>query len=162
MTGTSAIFSSPNFPNAYPHNLDCQYRVQVPAGKTIELYILHLELEHSHDNLVIYDGHSSTSTQIATLTGTTGSGRKFVTTGNELFVTFRSDGSVTRKGFQAVYTISSSQSKESKEFLSIFEIKLYNTSYYLLKLLIAVSLVYHTAGTIPWGAKEHISSLVIA
>lgn len=128
MTGTSAIFSSPNFPNAYPHNLDCQYRVQVPAGKTIELYILHLELEHSHDNLVIYDGHSSTSTQIATLTGTTGSGRKFVTTGNELFVTFRSDGSGTRKGFQAVYTISSSQSKESKEFLSIIEIKLYNTS----------------------------------
>ena len=116
MTGTSASFSSPNFPNPYPHNLDCQYRVQVPAGKTIELYILHLELEHTHDHLDIYDGHSSTSRQIATLTGTTGTGRKFVTTGNELFVTFKSDGSSTRKGFQAVYTISSSQSKESKCF----------------------------------------------
>ncbi|TRY94900.1 hypothetical protein DNTS_023642 [Danionella cerebrum] len=37
LTGSTGIFTSPNFPNYYPPNTTCQWNIEVPVGKFIKL-----------------------------------------------------------------------------------------------------------------------------
>ena len=45
LTTKRGYFASPNYPNRYPTNTDCEWRIQVPAGNSIELTIDHYDIE---------------------------------------------------------------------------------------------------------------------
>ncbi|XP_059613843.1 cubilin homolog [Phlebotomus argentipes] len=40
------IIESPNFPNAYPHSLNCLWTIRVPLGNRISITFLHFDLEN--------------------------------------------------------------------------------------------------------------------
>jgi hypothetical protein len=54
MSGSSGTFNSPGFPGMYCDRLDCNYTVEVPAGKNVKLKFFTLNLLSS-DRLEIYD-----------------------------------------------------------------------------------------------------------
>ena len=78
----------------------------MPSGSNVRLRFNTFELELksrcSYDFVVVRDGASSGSTLIGKYCGNT---RPNVTisTGRALYVTFKSDGSVTKRGFSASY-----------------------------------------------------------
>ena len=45
----SGVIISPNYPNAYPHNLHCVWTVIVPDNEVVTLTFTHMDLE-SDDN----------------------------------------------------------------------------------------------------------------
>lgn len=108
MTSTSGSFQSPNYPSAYPHIATCKYRISHPGGTTINLRIDNIDLETNSgctcDELGIYDGSNLSATKLATLCSNSDSGKQFTSSGSELLVVFKSDGSVTKSGFRASYT----------------------------------------------------------
>ncbi len=59
-----------------------------------------------NDEVIIYDGGDASATVVGTYTGTN-MPASFTSTGNKLFITFSSDGSVTGSGFYAEYTTTS-------------------------------------------------------
>eukprot|EP00795_Rhopilema_esculentum_P003194 gene3194-1508_t len=105
-TAPSGIFSSPNFPGLYPNSANCEYQITVATGKAISISFTSFSVEsHSscdYDAVIIYEGSSSTgNTPKAKLCG---DGQKtFKSSGNSVFIVFSSDGSVTKKGFEATY-----------------------------------------------------------
>ena len=52
----SGKISSPNFPNSYPPNLDCQWEIGGEEGINVKLDISIVQLEQLHDTLKVYDG----------------------------------------------------------------------------------------------------------
>ena len=99
---------SPNYPQPYPNRATCVWVISVPIGYTISVSVTHLNLEsHSgclFDYVLIRDGRNSSAAQIARLCGTVRPTRVIRSTGNVLFVSFVSDGSITGGGFELHYT----------------------------------------------------------
>ena len=60
--------------------------------------------EAGYDVLTIYDGPSSLSTEIATVSGQYSSGPVYFSSGTSMWFEFSSDSSNTRRGFHANYT----------------------------------------------------------
>lgn len=68
LTGFDGVIESPNFPNHYPNNLDCVWKIQASLGNKISLAFSHFDLENinvvsadskhvcSYDYLEIRDG----------------------------------------------------------------------------------------------------------
>ncbi|KAG7279658.1 hypothetical protein CRUP_025761 [Coryphaenoides rupestris] len=78
--------TSPNYPQNYPHNIDCVWVIAVPNGEALR------------------DGPTSDSAPIARLCGNTRPSTQH-STGSALFLRFRTDTGVTHKGFKAKYSI---------------------------------------------------------
>jgi hypothetical protein len=95
---------SPGYPNAYVSNLDCQWTIRSDnSSYVIALNLLDLTLAGiRYDNLTIYDGPSSSSPVIQTLTGTD-LALKFISTGPFLTLVFQTDDSGNYKGFNFQY-----------------------------------------------------------
>lgn len=108
MNSASGSFQSPNYPSNYPNSEYCVYQIAVPANLDIKLRIDRIDLEpHSacdYDELAIYDGSSKSASKIGSLCGNSANGREFISSGNNLYVVFKSDGSGTYSGFQATYS----------------------------------------------------------
>ena len=62
---------------------------------------LYFQTESCCDSLTIYDGSSTSASQITKLSGNKGS-FSISSTGKNLYLKWRSDGSVTAKGFSAI------------------------------------------------------------
>lgn len=45
ITGYSGVIESPNFPNAYPHFLDCEWEIRAPLGNRIAVEFSHFDME---------------------------------------------------------------------------------------------------------------------
>lgn len=45
LKGLSGVIESPNFPNNYPHHLDCDWTIEVPLGNKIGIEFSHFDLE---------------------------------------------------------------------------------------------------------------------
>ncbi|XP_076467236.1 scavenger receptor cysteine-rich domain-containing protein DMBT1-like isoform X2 [Babylonia areolata] len=106
---TSRDLRSPNYPRNYPNNQECGWRIRTEGlWYKVRLYVADINLEDSDDckfdNLSIYDGGlPSSDNLLAKLCGTDVSSRNFYSSGPEVFVKFRSDNSVTSKGFMLSY-----------------------------------------------------------
>ena len=101
---TSGRFASPNYPNNYPDGQDCSWGITVPDGFLVKVEFSHFNTESSYDNLRIYDGPSSWSSLLVTLTGDLSTPREVISTGSSLWFNFRSDGSFSRSGFEATFS----------------------------------------------------------
>ncbi|XP_029452365.1 adhesion G-protein coupled receptor G6 isoform X3 [Rhinatrema bivittatum] len=103
LSNPSGSFSSPCYPNEYPSSQECRWILQAPPGFIIHLTFLDFEIEEApncmYDSLSINNGDNT-----AKFCGITAKGLSFNSTGNEMIVTFASDFSIQKKGFNATYT----------------------------------------------------------
>ncbi|XP_035982706.1 deleted in malignant brain tumors 1 protein isoform X3 [Fundulus heteroclitus] len=95
-------FQSPNYPNAYPNNLNCIWYIR-PGGQVIRLEFFNLDTECNYDWVTIYDGYDTSSRVVQRLCST--HYMAYHSTGSYLTVQFRTDGSVTKQGFRASYRV---------------------------------------------------------
>ena len=107
-----AHFTSPNYPNIYPNAIECVWLIQTTLGSKIELTITEFDLEPSQhrdgscnfDELNVYGGPDRTSPRLTHLCQKKTTPTVVTSQGNNMLVTFSSDGSITGKGFDAHYT----------------------------------------------------------
>ncbi|XP_052697133.1 cubilin-like isoform X2 [Crassostrea angulata] len=106
-TQSTNDFTSPNYPNPYPHRRVCVWRIEVATGQAIQLTIKDFDLEtHSDcrfDVLEVYAGRDMSAPRLVQLCHKQTSEQVLTTTGNLMYVIFRSDVSINGKGFSASY-----------------------------------------------------------
>lgn len=106
ITTTLGSVTSPNYPDFYPSRKDCVWHFSTIPGHRIKLSFTHFELEShqecSYDHVDFYDGGSPETPTLGRFCGSK-IPPLVITSGNQLYMTFRSDSSVQRKGFQANY-----------------------------------------------------------
>ncbi|POI26232.1 hypothetical protein CIB84_010017 [Bambusicola thoracicus] len=76
-TAIKGNFSSPQYPNFYPNNLQCQWSIQLPPGYRIKVFFLDLELEArssltgdcDYDRLDAFDGGAENASLLGTWCG---------------------------------------------------------------------------------------------
>ncbi|XP_066288210.1 low-density lipoprotein receptor-related protein 12-like isoform X2 [Branchiostoma lanceolatum] len=100
--GLSGNISSPNYPNMYPGNINCAWRIMVDEGQRIVIVFKALDIEDhgqcSYDYLRIRDGAGTTAASLAKVCGHT-LPPSVTSSGNNVLIIFRSDASVVGKGF---------------------------------------------------------------
>ncbi|CAK8682879.1 unnamed protein product [Clavelina lepadiformis] len=98
---------SPNWPDPYPNNLDCQWVIEAAADYRVVLNLLYIDIEYNTncvvDYLAVYDGPSVNSPMLVKTCG-----RRLLTdpvysTQPFLTLRFRSDPSLSYPGFNASY-----------------------------------------------------------
>ena len=98
-------FASPGYPNNYPNNKRCSWGITVPSGYRIQLVFSELDTGVGGDWLKIFDGPSSSSKRIASLSGLHSPPFPgYRSSGSSLWFEFSSDDGYTRRGFHANYT----------------------------------------------------------
>ena len=122
--GRNRIISSPNYPSSYPNNVrqgNCTWTVHAPGSSNITIEFLSFDIEAGgtscvFDDISIFDG-SNTQNRLAKACGTTSrsyvNGQSFRndtpgpfhSTSSSMFISFKSDASVQKKGFQAKLSI---------------------------------------------------------
>ncbi|XP_014300153.1 bone morphogenetic protein 1 [Microplitis demolitor] len=99
--------TSPNYPDYYPSRRDCVWHFTTTPGHRIKLMFKVFEMEShqecAYDYIAIYDGDSSDSHTLGRFCGTK-IPHPIIATSNQMFMLFKSDLSVQRKGFLASHT----------------------------------------------------------
>ncbi|KAM6149501.1 CUB and sushi domain-containing protein 1 [Erethizon dorsatum] len=98
LTGPAGVILSPNYPQPYPPGKECDWRVKVNPDFVIALIFRSFNMEPSYDFLHIYEGEDSNSPLIGSFQGSQAPDR-IESSGNSLFLAFRSDASVGLSGF---------------------------------------------------------------
>ncbi|XP_072168842.1 low-density lipoprotein receptor-related protein 12-like [Diadema setosum] len=108
------FFTSPNFPDSYPNDLECRWTIVVSEGNIVQLRFVRFDLEQGYhtDYVSVYDGSSDNADLIGTYYGYKSSTDSTSThyppsviegTRNRLHVVFITDGSAPNTGFNATY-----------------------------------------------------------
>ncbi|XP_066263260.1 cubilin-like [Branchiostoma lanceolatum] len=101
----TGIVTSPNYPNDYGNEENCDWTITVPEGNIVRLTFDSFVTEVDFDFLFVYDGDSDTAAPLQRLTG--GMLAIYVpaitSTSTQMFVRFTSDESITAQGFQFSY-----------------------------------------------------------
>uniref|UniRef100_A0A8C3P1F4 Adhesion G-protein coupled receptor G6 n=1 Tax=Cyanoderma ruficeps TaxID=181631 RepID=A0A8C3P1F4_9PASS len=102
LTDPSGVFTSPCFPSDYPNSQACRWIIRAPHGYIIQLTFIDFDIEEApgciYDSLTLDNGESPMN-----LCGITAKGLSYNSTGNEMIVSFKSDFSIQKKGFNASY-----------------------------------------------------------
>ncbi|XP_015793831.1 dorsal-ventral patterning tolloid-like protein 1 [Tetranychus urticae] len=101
------LISSPNYPEPYPNRKDCAWLFTTTPGHRIKLAFEDFELEiHpecAYDHLLVYDGPTMDNTTLGKFCGSK-LPHPLLSSSNKLYMIFKSDPSVQRKGFKATHT----------------------------------------------------------
>ncbi|BHF63145.1 Bone morphoproteintic protein 1 [Sparganum proliferum] len=104
MQADDGIFSSPGYPNHYPPNRECTWRIEVPVGFAVFLTFYSFDLERGqncpYDYLEIFDGPSVYSPRLGGICGV-GLPNPIRSTNSTMTVRFVSDAKVQKQGFAA-------------------------------------------------------------
>ena len=99
--------SSPSYPDPYRANRECIWTITVRHGYSVALQFQSFEVEEHtdcvYDYVEIRDGHGANSSLITKLCGFNIPG-DIISSTNELYIKFVSDGSVQKAGFAATFT----------------------------------------------------------
>lgn len=99
--------TSPNYPDYYPGLKDCVWHFVTKPGHRIKLVFKVFEMEShqecNYDHIAIYDGDSPDSHVLGKFCGTK-EPHPILATGNQMYMVFKSDASVQRKGFFATHS----------------------------------------------------------
>ncbi|XP_012136673.2 cubilin [Megachile rotundata] len=105
-TDTGVIFS-PNYPQNYPHKLNCEWLIQVDKNYVVRVTFEDFDVEDSKnctdDYVAVYDG----ATRDSPLLGTHCRHEEipsYRSTSNEMLVVMRTDSLLSAKGFKAEYS----------------------------------------------------------
>ncbi|KAJ7379470.1 Bone morphogenetic protein 1 [Desmophyllum pertusum] len=112
--------SHPNYgDDNYKANLHCQWRLTARSGYIIRLRFKEFDVESEklcgYDYVIVRDGNNSTAPLLGRVCGqgSPGSAREFVSTGNRMWIQFRTDLTTNKKGFIAEYSRSRKTEKRS-------------------------------------------------
>ncbi|XP_074593288.1 protein tolkin-like [Brevipalpus obovatus] len=106
---TSSVESivSPNYPEPYPNRKDCTWLFSTTAGHRIKLNYDDFEFEShpdcAYDYVAIYDGSSAENASLGKFCGSK-LPQPLVSSTSRMFMIFKSDSSVQRKGFKAIHS----------------------------------------------------------
>uniref|UniRef100_A0A8B9TLF7 Cubilin n=1 Tax=Anas platyrhynchos TaxID=8839 RepID=A0A8B9TLF7_ANAPL len=107
LSGTSGSFHSPGYPNTYPSNRECIWYIHTTPGSSIQLTIQEFDIEYhpncNYDVLEVYGGPDFLSPRLAQLciSRSAQNPLRVSSTGNSAVVRFKTDASVTGRGFNA-------------------------------------------------------------
>lgn len=97
---------SPNWPDSYPSRKDCAWLFTTTPGHRVKLVFIEFDVEPhqecAYDHIVVYDGASLDTNTLGRFCG----GKlphPLVSSTNRMFLSFKSDASVQRKGFKAAH-----------------------------------------------------------
>ncbi|KAG1661332.1 Cubilin [Nymphon striatum] len=100
-------FTSPNYPSSYMNEIECIWTITVPEGSQIALriseYDMELESNCVYDFLKVYRD-AEDSQPLHTICGTSSQQVLITSPGSHLYIVFKSDSIITRKGFRARYS----------------------------------------------------------
>ncbi|GLD71733.1 CUB and sushi domain-containing protein 1-like protein [Lates japonicus] len=102
ISGPSGVILSPNYPQPYPPGKECDWRIRVNPDFVIALIFKSFNMEPSYDFLHIYEGEDSNGPLLSSLQGNQAPER-IESSGNSLFLAFRSDASLGMSGFAIEY-----------------------------------------------------------
>jgi hypothetical protein len=89
----------------YADNSDCAWLIQPTAPNVaVSLDFFTFDTEAGNDTVTIYDGPNASSPILRTLSGNLGNPNPIVSSGGSMFITFKSNGSVTDLGWNAFYS----------------------------------------------------------
>ncbi|XP_074963576.1 scavenger receptor cysteine-rich domain-containing protein DMBT1-like isoform X3 [Phalacrocorax aristotelis] len=118
LEGLSGSIQSPGYPNPYPNNARCVWHIRLwDPDHRVELQFLDVQLEGSscqYDAIEVYDSGSLGSPLLGNVCSNNHS--VFNSTGPQLTILFRSDGSVTQRGFQAYYSSFLAQNSTPEDY----------------------------------------------
>ncbi|XP_020288864.1 bone morphogenetic protein 1 isoform X2 [Pseudomyrmex gracilis] len=107
ITAPTGTITSPNYPDYYPGRKDCVWHFTTKPGHRIKLIFKVFEMEPhqecAYDHIAIYDGDSPESITLGRFCGTK-EPHPILATGNQMYMVFKSDESVQRKGFLATHS----------------------------------------------------------
>ena len=103
INGSSGLFSSPHYPSNYLNNQRCAWGITVPSGYRVEVKFDTFRTYDGNDYLKIYDGSSSSFSQLTSLSGYPSTPRVYLSSGSSMWFSFYSDGWGTQKGFHATF-----------------------------------------------------------
>ncbi|XP_033097723.1 uncharacterized protein LOC117101774 [Anneissia japonica] len=107
LTHKSGKISSPNFPEKYSNNANCLWYIEAKPRQRIKLTFKHFLLEDSRDCKRDYVSVRTKNMYEDNHPRMCGPGfqRHFISEGNKMLVSFKSDYTFQSNGFQATYTI---------------------------------------------------------
>ncbi|XP_037091349.1 CUB domain-containing protein 2-like [Pollicipes pollicipes] len=109
LAGEQGTLSTPTHMQRYHHNMDCEWRIRVPGNERVQLVFDSFELEGSFncifDFVEVRDGPDPDSPLVGRYCGRNTLPPPFAASGNELYVRFYSDYSVSHGGFSATYDV---------------------------------------------------------
>ncbi|KAM5322414.1 scavenger receptor cysteine-rich domain-containing protein DMBT1 isoform 3-T3 [Glossophaga mutica] len=113
----SGRFSSPFYPGNYPNSARCVWDIEVQNNDCVTVVFRDVQLEGNcgYDYIEVFDGPYHSSPLIARLCH--GESDSFTSSSNFMSIRFVSDGSITKRGFQADYY--SSPSNHSTKLLCL-------------------------------------------
>ena len=115
-SSANGMFASPGYPiRNYPNFADCRYEIRVKDGRRIVVIFDDFQLEQGYDTLMMERVVPGSIVHRQALTGSGNVGKRFFSVVNVFKFEFRSDGSVTKRGFVARYH--SIQSGNLSQFL---------------------------------------------
>lgn len=108
LTDLDGDIESPNFPNNYPNNLQCDWTILSKKSKSITVVVSHLELEGAvsdcfYDTLSITELKNNNSIKSHTLCND--KTKTIISNGDAVRVSFASDYSNSERGFRIEYHI---------------------------------------------------------
>ncbi|XP_020142824.2 adhesion G-protein coupled receptor G6 isoform X1 [Microcebus murinus] len=102
LSSPSGTFTSPCYPNDYPNSQACMWTLRAPTGYIIQITFNDFDIEEApnciYDSLSLDNGESQPK-----FCGATAKGLSFNSSANEMHVSFSSDFSIQKKGFNASY-----------------------------------------------------------
>ena len=100
-TSDQVVITSPNYPNNYANNLNCHHHIIAGIDQFVQLRFTSFQLETGcYDSLAVYDGSGPDSRLYQEYCGYR-SPFTIRSTGNEFYLIFKTDESVTFGGFEA-------------------------------------------------------------
>ena len=103
LTGCSGSFSDGSGFTEYTDDTYCTWNIKSPGGENILLNFSNISTEGCCDRIYVYDGADDNANQIGNFGGTSSS-EMVISSGDELFVVFDTDGSVQYDGWEASYS----------------------------------------------------------
>lgn len=103
----AGTISTPNYPNPYPHEVECIWYIQAAAGNRVDLTISSMDIESSRDcifdKVQFFAGKDETAPLLSTLCGQVQE-RTISSVGNAMLIKLTSDLSSSGHGFKAYFT----------------------------------------------------------
>lgn len=154
LTAQSGTFADGSGGNNYGNNADCKWLIEPTGATQITLNFTSFDTELNYDGVIVYDGNSTTATQLGTYTGNT-LPPTITSTGGAMLVHFLSDIAVRNQGWSANYNSLITGVKEVEIDNSILIYPNPNDGTFVLKANdkteIQSILIYNTIGEIVWS-----------
>ncbi|XP_051775015.1 CUB and sushi domain-containing protein 1 [Erpetoichthys calabaricus] len=104
LTDSTGVVLSQTIPGSFPHFQTCSWVIKVEPGYNISLNIEHFQSSRQYDELEIFDGPSSQSPLLMTLSGNYSSPLSVSSTSNKVYLRWSSDHASSQKGFKIRYS----------------------------------------------------------